>query len=309
MDRYGVDRPDTRVLLELVELTDVFAASEFRAFRSAVDGGGIVKCLPVHDAGEITRGQIDKLEAFVKKELGGKGLAWVRVEDGGGWQSPIAKFLSDAERSEITRAHRRAPGSVLFFQADEARAPTRSSRGCASTSAAARRVDGRAHDVLFVIDFPLFERDDKGALTYVHQPFVAPLDEDLPLLESDPSAGARHALRRGDERRRARLGQPAQPPRRRAAQDLRADGLCEERDRAALRLHARGARVGRAAARRLRVRLRPLGDGARGAPSLRDVIAFPKTQRGQDLLMDAPSPVATEQLDELAIRVSPPETS
>ena len=76
----------------------------------AVDAGGIVKCLPVHDAAELSRGQIDRLEAFVKKELGGKGLAWVRVEADGGWQSPIAKFLSDAERAAITQRTRRAPG-------------------------------------------------------------------------------------------------------------------------------------------------------------------------------------------------------
>ncbi|MDH3519975.1 MAG: aspartate--tRNA ligase, partial [Myxococcales bacterium] len=100
MDRYGNDRPDTRIRLELVDLTDAFAASEFRAFRAAVDRGGIVKCLPVHDAAALSRGQIDRLEAFVKKELGGKGLAWIRVEADGSWQSPIAKFLSDAEQGE-----------------------------------------------------------------------------------------------------------------------------------------------------------------------------------------------------------------
>jgi len=167
----------------------VFANSEFRAFRSAVDAGGIVKCLPVHDAGEISRGQIDKLEAFVKKELGGKGLAWVRVEPGGGWQSPIAKFLSDAERDAITQRTAARPGSVLLFQADEnARANAILARLRVDLGQRLGRVDGRAHDVLFVVDFPLFGRDETGALTYVHQPFVAPLDEDLAKLDSDPAS-------------------------------------------------------------------------------------------------------------------------
>src|SRR5262249_43268156 len=192
MDRYGVDRPDTRVTLELVDLTDVFKASEFRAFRSAVDAGGIVKCLPIHEVGaapELSRGQIDKLEALVKKELGGKGLAWVRVEAGGNWQSPIAKFLSEAEREAITRRTGARPGSVLFFQADEsARANAILARLRVDLGVRLGRADGRAHDVLFVVDFPLFERDEKGGLTYVHQPFVAPLDDDLPRLESDPAS-------------------------------------------------------------------------------------------------------------------------
>jgi aspartyl-tRNA synthetase len=92
MSRYGSDKPDTRVLLELVELTDLFRSSGFKAFAAPVAKGGVVKCLPIHDAEALTRGAIDRLEAFVKKELGGKGLAWVRVGADGAWQSPIAKF-------------------------------------------------------------------------------------------------------------------------------------------------------------------------------------------------------------------------
>src|SRR3989441_4308445 len=150
IDRYGVDRPDTRVTLELQDLTGVFASSEFRAFRSAVDAGGIVKCLPIHDVHDaLSRGQIDKLEAFVKKELGGKGLAWVRVEPGGGWQSPIAKVLSDAERAAIAQRTGARPGSMLFFQADaSARANAILARLRVDLGQRLGRVDGRAHDVL-----------------------------------------------------------------------------------------------------------------------------------------------------------------
>ena len=96
MDRYGCDKPDSRITLELADLTDVFAASAFKAFRANVDSGGIVKCLHIPDANELTRGDVDRLETLVRKELGAKGLAWIRVDDSGEWKSPIVKFLGDA---------------------------------------------------------------------------------------------------------------------------------------------------------------------------------------------------------------------
>jgi aspartyl-tRNA synthetase len=311
IDRYGIDRPDTRIQLELVDLSDAFAQSGFRAFRQAVDAGGIVKCLPVHDVGDaLSRGQIDKLEAFVKKELGGKGLAWVRVDADGGWQSPIAKFLSDSEREAIAQRTRARPGSVLFFQADEsARANAILARLRVDLGERLGRVDGRPHDVLFVVDFPLFEKDDKGALTYVHQPFVAPLDEDLARLDSDPASV------RGTH------------------YDVVVNGV--ELGSGSLRNHRADVQrrifevIGYSksdAEQRFGFMLEALESGApphggfafgfdrwamvlAGVPSLRDVIAFPKTQRGQDLLMNAPSTVSDDQLEELSIRVSPPQKS
>jgi aspartyl-tRNA synthetase len=307
MDRYGVDRPDTRIQLELVDLTDAFAASGFRAFRQVVDAGGIVKCLPVHDAGEISRGQIDKLESFVKKELGGKGLAWVRVDADGGWQSPIAKFLSDEERETITRRSGARPGSVIFFQADEsARANAILARLRVDLGERLGRVDGRPHDVLFVVDFPLFERDEKGGLTYVHQPFVAPLDEDLDKLETAPESvrGTHYdVVMNGVELGSGSLRNHRADVQRRILELIGyAKSEAEERFGFLLEALESGAP--------------PHGGFAfgfdrwamvlAGAASLRDVIAFPKTQRGQDLLMDAPSTVGTDQLEELSIRVRPP---
>jgi aspartyl-tRNA synthetase len=311
IDRYGIDRPDTRIQLELVDLTDAFAHSEFRAFRSAVDAGGIVKCLPIHDVHDaLSRGQIDKLEAFVKKELGGKGLAWVRVDADGGWQSPIAKFLSDAEREAIATRTGARPGSLLFFQADErARANAILARLRVDLGERLGRVDGRAHDVLFVIDFPLFERDDKGALSYVHQPFVAPLDEDLARLESDPGSvrGTHYdVVMNGIELGSGSLRNHRADVQRRIFEVIGySKSDAEQRFGFMLEALESGAP--------------PHGGFAfgfdrwamllSGAPSLRDVIAFPKTQRGQDLLMDAPSTVSDDQLEELSIRVSPPQKS
>jgi len=306
MDRYGCDRPDTRITLELVDLTEVFRMSGFRAFRTAVDGGGIVKCLPIHDA-ELSRSQIDRLEAMVKKELGGKGLAWIRVEADGNWQSPIAKFLSDAERERIADRTGARPGSLLFFQADAApRANAILSRLRLDLGERLDRHDGRACDVLFVVDFPLFEPDDEGQLTYVHQPFVAPLEEDLELLASDPAAvrGTHYdVVLNGVELGSGSLRNHRADVQRRIF-EVMGYSKAETEARFGFLLEA------------LESGAPPHGGFAfgfdrwamllAGAESLRDVIAFPKTQRGQDLLMDAPGEVAGEQLDELSLRVRPP---
>jgi aspartyl-tRNA synthetase len=303
--RFGTDRPDTRIQLELVDLTEAFRESGFRAFRAAVDAGGIVKCLPVHEAGALGRGDVDRLEAFVKKELGARGLAWIRVGEDGSWQSPIVKFFSAEERAAVAERTGARPGSLLFFQADEAsRANAVLARLRSDLGERLGRVDGRAWDVLFVVDFPLFERDENGGLTYTHQPFVAPLDEDLPLLDTRPERvrGTHYDIvlngvelgsgslrnHRADVQRRIFeiLGYSKQDSESRFGFLLNAleagapphGGFAFGYDRWAMLLA--------------------------GVESLRDVIAFPKTQRGQDLLMDAPSPVERSQLDELGLRIA-----
>jgi aspartyl-tRNA synthetase len=304
MARYGSDRPDTRIALELVDLTDLFAESAFRAFHAAVAAGGIVKCLPIHDADALSRGEVDRLEAFVRKELGARGLAWIRVSSDGSWQSPIVKFLSEAERVAISERTAARPGSLLLFQADEpGRAHAVLSRLRSDLGTRLGRVDGRPWDPLFVLDFPLFERDERGGLTYMHMPFVAPVEEDLALLESEPArVRATHydvvlngvelgsgSLRnhRSDVQRRIFeiLGYPKEEMESRFGFLLNAldagapphGGFAFGYDRTVMVLA--------------------------GTESLRDVIAFPKTQRGQDLLMDAPSPVERSQLEELALRM------
>jgi aspartyl-tRNA synthetase len=303
MERYGSDRPDTRIQLELVDLTETFRESEFRAFRAAVDAGGIVKCLPIHDAGELSRGAVDRLEGFVKKELGARGLAWIRVGGDGAWQSPIAKFLSDGERAAITERTGARPGSLLFFQADDAvRVNAVLTRLRSDLGRRLARVDSRPWDVLFVVDFPLFERDDEGGLTYAHQPFVAPLESDIPLLETAPErARGTHydVVLNGFELGSGSLRNHRSDVQRRIFEILGYPK--EERERSfGFMLNA------------LDTGAPPHGGFAfgldrwvmvmAGASSLRDVIAFPKTQRGQDLFMEAPAPVSAEQLLELGLR-------
>ena len=303
--RYGSDRPDTRIQLELVDLTEAFRESEFRAFRAVVDKGGIVKSLPIHDAQELGRGDVDRLEAFVKKELGAKGLAWIRVTEDGEWQSPIVKFFSETEKAAIAERTGARPGSLIFFQADEAaKANAVLARLRTDLGQRLGRVDGREWDVLFVVDFPLFLEED-GELTYAHQPFVAPLEEDLALLESDPrQVRATHydVILNGVELGSGSLRNHRADVQRRIFEIL---GYSKEEmeGRFGFLLNA------------LEVGAPPHGGFAygfdrwamllAGLDSLRDVIAFPKTQRGQDLLMDAPAAVEDAQLEELSLRVAP----
>jgi aspartyl-tRNA synthetase len=305
MARFGSDRPDTRIQLELVDLTDAFGESGFRAFRAVVDGGGIVKCLPIHDAQELGRGEVDRLEAFATKELGARGLAWIRVGEDGQWQSPIVKFFSEAERAAVAERTGARPGSLLFFQADEAqKANAVLARLRTDLGQRLGRVDGRDWDVLFVVDFPLFERDDEGALTYTHQPFVAPLDEDLPLLESDPErARGTHydVVLNGVELGSGSLRNHRADVQRRVFEVL---GYSKQESEARFGFLLNALDAGAP----------PHGGFAfgydrwamllAGLESLRDVIAFPKTQRGQDLLMDAPASVEPAQLDELGLRLA-----
>ncbi len=307
MARYGCDRPDTRIELELVDLTSAFRESAFNAFRSVVEKGGIVKCLPVHDAQALTRSEVDRLEALVRKELGARGLAWIRVQPDGEWQSPIAKFLGGDERAAIQGATGARPGSLLFFQADAAaRANAVLSRLRIDLGRRLGRVDGRAWDVLFVLDFPLFERDEHGVLTYTHQPFVAPLEEDLPLLASDPERvrGTHYdVILNGVE-----LGSGSLRNHRADVQRRIFEILGYEKQETEARFGFMLAALDSGAP--------PHGGFAfgydrwtmllAGAENLRDVIAFPKTQRGQDLLMDAPSPVEPAQIEELGIQIAPP---
>jgi aspartyl-tRNA synthetase len=304
MDRYGSDKPDTRITLELCDLTEAFSTSEFKAFRGVVDDGGIVKCLHLAEAKELSRSEIDRLDKFVRKELGAKGLAWIRIDDAGEWKSPIVKFLGDGEKQAIADATGAGPGSVIFFQADKAdRANAILSRLRIDLGERFGRTDGREWDALLVVDFPLFEKDEKGQLTYVHQPFVAPLDEDIPLLDSDPEAvrGTHYdVVLNGVE-----LGSGSLRNHRADVQYkiLECMGYARERADANFGFLLDALQIGAP----------PHGGFAFGldrwvmvlakAESLRDVVAFPKTQRGQDLLMAAPSEVASDQLDELSIRV------
>jgi aspartyl-tRNA synthetase len=307
MGRYGSDRPDTRILLELQDLTDVFLTSEFKAFRGVAEGGGVVKALPIANAKELSRGEIDRLEKLVRKELGAKGLGWIRVEDDGTWKSPITKFLGEPEIEAIRERCQAEPGMVIFFQADSRdRANTILSRLREDLGIRLGRVDGRAWDPLLVVDFPLLEPDENGQLGYVHQPFVAPVEEDLPLLDTAPEKvrGTHYdVVLNGTELGSGSLRNHRADVQRKI---LGIMGYSDEEMRKSFGFMLDALETGAP----------PHGGFAfgfdrwvmklAGFDNLRDVIAFPKTQRGQDLLMEAPSSVEDDQLLELSLRVRLP---
>lgn len=301
--RYGSDRPDTRITLELVELTDLVAHSGLQVFTQAVHSGGVVRALPIPQAEAVSRRELDRL-VEQSRQWGAKGMAWVRVAPDGTWQSPIARFLSDTERQQIAERAGLRPGHLLLFIADRsALASDILGRLRVQLGERLGRREARPWDAHFVVDFPLFEETEKGELTYMHMPFVAPLEEDIGLLESEP--------------RRVRA----------THYDLVINGV--ELGSGSLRNHRADVQLkileilgynAEQAHERFGFMLEALETGApphggfafgfdrlclmlAGGDSLRDVIAFPKTQRAQDLFMQSPNTVEPEQLRELGLRV------
>jgi aspartyl-tRNA synthetase len=306
MLRYGSDRPDTRIELELVDLSDAVSSSEFKVFADVVRKGGVVRALPIPDADAISRSELDRL-VDQTREWGAKGMAWVRVAADGTWQSPIAKYLADAERARISERAALRPGHLLLFIAD--RAPLAADvlgRLRVELGARLGRSDGRPWAPLLVVDFPLFEEDGEGGLRYMHQPFVAPLEEDEPLISTTPLEvrGTHYdVVVNGVE-----LGSGSLRNHRSDVQleILGLLGYSEERAREDFGFLLEALDSGAPPHGGFAFGLDRFSLLLSGGDSLRDVLAFPKTQRAQDLFMQAPSPVSEEQLRELHVRVRRP---
>ena len=303
MLRYGSDKPERRITLELCELSDVVAKTEFKVFAGALASGGVVRGLPVPDADSLSRSELDRLNDLARS-FGAKGLAWARIQPDGSWQSPIAKFLSDAEREAIGKRAGLRPGHVILFGADREKVVCDVlGRIRLELGAKLGRFDGRPWDPHFVIGFPLFEETDDGKLTYMHMPFVAPLEGEIEKLDSDPkSVIATHydLVLNGVE--------------------LGSGSLRNHRSDLQLKILAIMGYSEAEARQRFGFMLDALDTGApphggfafgfdrfalmlAGGESLRDVLAFPKTQRAQDLFMESPTPVEPGQLKELGIKL------
>ena len=306
MELYGVDKPDLRLDLVLCDLTEEARGCGFRIFEAAVDQGGIVKCLRVPEGDRLSRSQLDGLTEFAKP-YGVKGVAFARVEQGGAWKAPFAKAVSDGAREAMNRKAEAVPGDVLLFIADRAKV--------ANTCMGAVRLHiGRKLDLIrtgewqfmWLTDPPLFERSDDGAWVASHHPFTSPRTEDESHLTSDPGrvlARAYDLVLNGVELGGGsiRIHRPDLQ-----ARVFQALGISEEEARTKFGFLLDAFRYGAPPHGGIAFGLDRLAMLLTGADSLRDVMAFPKTQKGTDLMTDAPTPVDRRQLEELFIQVIAP---
>jgi len=311
MNRFGVDKPDMRFGLELGDFTELFKTSTFKVFSSAAaDPGGAVKAINAKGLADVTQGELKALEDAAKA-LGAKGLAFIKVE-GGEWKSPIVKFFSAEERAALTRQLGIADGDIIFFAAaawEKACAILGRVRlEVAALLQKRGKLELRADDwkFLWVVDFPLmtFDEEEKRFVA-THHPFTAPVAEDVALLDTAPRrVRGQHydIVLNGMELGGGsiRIHQPALQ--KRIFEDVLKipPEIAENRFGYLLRAFTFGAPPHGGIAFGLDRMVALLC----GTNSIRDVIAFPKTQKGQDLMAGSPTPVTARQLKDLHIRVA-----
>ncbi len=305
LDRFGLDKPDTRFGLELKDVSDIVAGSKFNVFSSVVKKGGIVKALNAKGCIDFSRKEIDDLTDFVAVYRA-RGMAWIKVRENE-WQSPIVKFFSEDEKKALAERIAMQPGDLIFFVADQPKV-VNESLGNLRNLLGKRLglIDEDRFEFLWVTRFPMFEYDDvEKRYQALHHPFTSPLEEDYGKLEEDPPAVQSRAY------------------------DLVLNGF--EIGGGSIRIHQREVqqKVFKALGmdpptyeEKFGFLLSALDSGAPphggiaigfdrlimlmcGQASIRDVIAFPKTQKAACLLTGAPSETAKKQLDELHLRLRP----
>ncbi|PYO36692.1 MAG: aspartate--tRNA ligase [Candidatus Rokuibacteriota bacterium] len=302
MARYGSDKPDLRFAMELSDVSSLFAGGEFQAFAQVVAGGGVVKALRVPGAGGMSRKELDDLTAEAR-QAGAKGLVWIKVNPDG-LQSPVAKFIQAIQQPLLT-ALGAAPGDLLLLVGD---APAVAAPVLGRLRVElARRLDliPTDRDVFaWIIDFPLVEwNEEEKRWDAVHHPFTAPRDEDLPLLETDPGrvrAKAYDLVLNGQEAAGGSIRIHQQSVQERLFALI---GIGKEEARARFGFLLEALEFGAPPMGGIAFGLDRLAAVLAGQESIREVIAFPKTQKGTCPLTDAPAPVDMRQLRELGIRV------
>lgn len=307
MSRYGVDKPDTRFALELKDFSDCFKNSDFKVFADAVAKGGVVKALNAKGLADMTQGELRHLEDAAKA-LGAKGLGFIKVENGE-WKSPIAKFISDDEKQSLKEGLHIEEGDVVFFAAahweQACNILGRIRLECAQllVKRGLMELPKNKYNFLWVVDFPLMIFDEEaGRHLAGHHPFTAPVLEDIGLLDSDPlSVRGQHydIVLNGVEigGGSIRIHQP--DLQKKVFEDVLKipQDLVENRFGYMLRAFKFGAPPHGGIA----LGFDRLVSILAGVDSIRDVIAFPKTQKGQDLMAMSPSFVTEKQLRDVRI--------
>ncbi|MGA3352108.1 MAG: aspartate--tRNA ligase [Acidimicrobiales bacterium] len=303
-DRFGTDKPDLRFAMELVSLDDAVAGTEFKAFASAQT----VRAIRFDGGGELTRSRLDALVDRAR-ELGAAGLVWMRVQAGGVLESPVAKFLSEAHQARIVAATSAEAGDLVLIVAGE-RALTCKVLGQLRLDLGQPAISDRPFRFTWITEFPLFEGfDEEGHLIAAHHPFTMPHPDDVELLETDPLAVRSQSydlvlngwelgsgsirIHRADIQRRV----------------FTALGISDEDAEIRFGFLLGAFRYGAPPHGGFAVGLDRLVALLAGEDNIREVIAYPKTQSGADLMSGAPRPIAPEQLAELGIRVVSPPTA